>query len=53
MAAIKDWMMDMENYTWSAIEANLNLKDTIDYVKSHVSYTDEGYVRQLYMEFNQ
>ena len=53
MSRINDWMMDMESYTWAAIEANLSLKETIRYVKQHMSVVDESYVRRLYEEFDQ
>lgn len=53
MARIKDWLIDMEAYTWAAIEANLSIKDTIAYVKAHVGMVDESYVRRLYEEYNQ
>ena len=44
MARIKDWLIDMEAYTWAAIEANLSLNETIAYVKRHVNGVDEMYV---------
>lgn len=53
MSRTKDWVIDMESYTWAAIEANLSLKDTISYVKQHMQIVDESYIRQLYKEYFQ
>jgi tRNA uridine 5-carbamoylmethylation protein Kti12 len=53
MSKINNWIMDMESYTWAAIEANYNLEQTIKYVQEHVKPTDENYVRQLYKEYTE
>lgn len=52
MAKVKDWIIDMESYTWAAIEANLSLKETIAYVKLHVKVIDEAYIRNLYEDYH-
>lgn len=48
MAKVKDWLIDIENYTWEAINEGLSLKDTIAYVKRNMKNVDESYVRRLY-----
>ena len=53
MSRIKDWIIDMESYTWAAIEANLSLKETIAYVKRHMKSVDERYIRQIYEDYMQ
>lgn len=53
MARVKDWIIDMESYTWAAIEANLSLKETIAYVKRHMKNVDESYIRRIYEDYHQ
>ena len=51
MARVKDWLIDMEGYTWEAIHKGLTLKQTIEYVKKNMKNIDESYIRHIYEEF--
>lgn len=51
MARVKDWLIDIENYTWEAIQKDMSLNETIAYVKRNMKNVDESYVRQIYEEY--
>lgn len=53
MPRIDDQRYGIENYTWSAIESNLSLKETIAYVKRRMKNVDERYIRKIYEEYAQ
>lgn len=48
MAKVKDWLIDMESYTWEAIQKGLDVKSTIAYVKRNMKNVDESYIRKIY-----
>lgn len=52
MARVKDWLIDIESYTWEAIDKGLSLKETIAYVKRNMKYIDESYIHQIYEEYS-
>jgi hypothetical protein len=52
MARVKDWLIDIESYTWEAIEKGLSLKDTIAYVKRNMKNVDTSYVEEVYRQIS-
>lgn len=50
MARVKDWLIDMESYTWEAIEKGLSLSETIAYVKRNMKHFDSSYVEEIYKQ---
>lgn len=50
MARVKDWLIDIESYTWEAIQKGMSLNETIAYVKRNMKNVDESYIRQIYEE---
>lgn len=48
MARVKDWMIDMEDYTWQAIQRGMSLSETIVFVKKNLKSADESYIRRIY-----
>lgn len=53
MPRIDDQRYVVENHTWSAIQSNLSLKETIAYVKRRMKNVDERYIRKIYEEYAQ
>ena len=53
MARVKDWLIDMESYTWEACSRNMTLSETIAYVKSKMKSVDVSYVEQVYRNLEQ
>lgn len=51
MSKVKDWIIDIESYTWEAINDDLSLKETISFVKRKMKNVDESYVRRIYEEY--
>lgn len=52
MAAIKDWLIDMENYTYEAIENGFtSLDDVVAYVNTYI-IADEKYIQQVLEAFH-
>lgn len=50
MARVKDWLMEMEELTWNAIERGMSLSETISYVRKHLRVIDESYIRRIYSD---
>lgn len=48
MARVKDWLIDMEELTWSAMQKGYSISETIAYVRRHLKTIDENYIRQIY-----
>ena len=53
MAKVKDWLIDMEYYTWEACSRNMSLAESIAYVKSKMKNIDVSYVEQVYRNLEQ
>jgi hypothetical protein len=53
MPRINDQRDGIEAHTWSAIQSNLSLKETIAYVKRRMKNVDERYIRKIYEEYAQ
>jgi hypothetical protein len=51
MARVKDWLIDMESYTWEAIEKGLSLNETIAYVRRNMKDIDSSYVEEIYKQY--
>ena len=53
MARMKNWMLEMEENTVSAIQNGAkNENDVLAYVKTNMNVVDKNYVRTLYKEFS-
>ena len=53
MSRMKNWMMEMEENTVSAIQNDAkNENDVLAYVKTNMNVVDKNYVRALYKEFS-
>lgn len=52
MARVKDWMIDMEEYTYKALEIGFtSFDDVYAYVNTHI-VADQNYVRNILEEYN-
>jgi len=50
MAAVKDWMMDMEDAFWEFYTPGMSVNQILRKVKKNVSIVDESFIRRLYKE---
>jgi len=50
MAAVKDWMMDMEDAFWEFYTPGMSVNQVLRKVKKNVTIVDENFIRRLYKE---
>lgn len=50
MAAVKDWMMDMEEAFWEFYTPGMSVNQALRKVRKNVSIVDENYIRRLHKE---